>query len=93
MRLARWALTVLSLFVSQRLRVQAAKLTDRLGVTAVPFILAFEDRRLIQPVTAINVIEHPQADAVRDWALNEPDRFYAGDIDLDWQAVQRTAGR
>ena len=31
MRLARWALTVLSLFVSQRLRVHAAKLTDRLG--------------------------------------------------------------
>jgi hypothetical protein len=27
------------------------------------------------------------------WALQEPDRFYAGDIDVDWQADQEAAGR
>jgi len=27
------------------------------------------------------------------WALSDPDRFYAGDIDLDWQEEQRQAGR
>lgn len=136
-----------------------AQLTDRLGVTAVPFLLAFEDRRLIQPVVSINVLEDPQANAVRDWALgtparielapmadrpgspetelaaawltvarfavdedrlddakaalargfelepdnwlirkqrwalNQPDRFYAGDIDLAWQDEQRATGR
>lgn len=135
------------------------KLTDCLGATAVPFVLAFADRRLIQAATPINVLEGPQADAVRHWALggaprielapmpdrpgsrdtelasawltvarfaidedrrdcamaaldrafefdpgnwlirkqrwalSEPDRFYAGDIDLDWQDEQRAAGR
>lgn len=27
------------------------------------------------------------------WALAEPERFYAGDIDFDWQDRQRAAGR
>lgn len=136
-----------------------ARLTDRLGVTAVPFVLAFEDRRLSQSATRINVLDDAQADAVRDWAagsvhridlpamsdrresrntvlasawltvarfalheerlddaaaalargfaldpenwlirkqrwaLREPERFYAGDVDLDWQKEQRAAGR
>jgi hypothetical protein len=136
-----------------------AELADRLGVTAVPFVLTFEAGRLVQPVTSINVLEGRQADAVRDWALGaaahielrampdrrgsrdtelasawllvarlaleeqrlddaeaavargfqldpdnwlirkqlwalrEPDRFYAGEIDLEWQNEQRASGR
>lgn len=52
-----------------------AKLADRLGVTAVPFVLAFEDRRLVQPVTSIDVLENPDANAVRDWALGAAARI------------------
>lgn len=136
-----------------------ATLNDRLGLAAVPYVLAVEDGRLVQPVTAIDVRKDAHADAVRDWALGraerielppmpdrpgsrdteqaaawlavarsaiddgrledaaaalergfeldpdnwvirkqrwalqEPDRFYAGDIDLDWQAEQQAAGR
>ncbi|MEX2549148.1 MAG: hypothetical protein WD638_02890 [Nitriliruptoraceae bacterium] len=136
-----------------------AQLAGRLGVTAVPFVLTFENRRLVRPVTSINVLEDHQAEAVRHWALgaaarieltamperhksqatelasawltvarlaieeerlddagaalargfeldpdnwlirkqrwalSEPDRFYAGKIDQDWQKEQRAAGR
>jgi hypothetical protein len=136
-----------------------AQLNDRLSLAAVPYVLAVEDGRLIQPVTAIDVRKNDHADAVREWALGraerielapksdrpgsrtteqaaawlavarfaldedrlkdatdalergfgldpdnwvirkqrwalqEPDRFYAGDIDVDWQADQEAAGR
>lgn len=136
-----------------------AELTERMGVAVVPFVLVFEDGRLQQPITAINVLDEAQADAVRRWAtghatrielpilaersrsrdteaasawlsvarmaieedrrgdaltalergfvhepgnwlirkqrwaLEEPDRFYAGDIDAAWQDEQCAAGR
>lgn len=135
------------------------ELTGRLGLKAVPLILAFEDGLLVQPASSIDVLDDAHADAVRAWAsghteqialpalpnrtrsrdtelaaawlsvarfaieegrlddavaalergfqhdpdnrlirkqrwaLNEPDRFYAGDIDFAWQAEQQAAGR
>jgi len=27
------------------------------------------------------------------WAIEHPERFYAGEVDFDWQAAQITEGR